>query len=460
MAGGEIEPLQTPRQRPDDGDRAGAGGEHPVKRDIEPAGIAKQRRVHRLIERHGGGIADTGHGVGQGDFVRRRIIGCCAAGFVQRQLFQLAARDHAVAAQVTGEIGERVRRHFQIMGGERLDNQRLERPALVRIAGDGGAVLGGLEGLAQARARAEIAGRHQHETVACRGLEKSGQRIRDLVIGVQQPDQPPAAAHGDRRRLVGQTRRVLTQLGGVEHGNAEGIGGVRDDGAGKVLGALAHQPLVAPENQGGAKPRFGGVQKLFNGVAGELHHGDAPCAAGSVWRVLAIAQKQGQPLDDPVGQHLGGALAGAARRVQIGEIGLDDIIGHAGPRRFLENRLVGRKIGQPDLRGQAQCPAGDRLVRAIAAALAVFCQRDLETKGGSAVAGQGRQPVEERVADLLAEPLGDRSDVDGGAQSRARRTVCLRAVERRKAAGRDHQQTGRQGQYPQPRRRHGLRPRC
>ena len=103
---------------------------------------------------------------------------------------------------------------------------RAEGILIVEIAGNGRGGIRAFEHLAQRRAGCELARLQHEEGGGRRSGEQLVQRLGMGVGGFAQPQHAPAAGERKGRRLIGQARRIVLQLGGRQFGNAEGIGRV------------------------------------------------------------------------------------------------------------------------------------------------------------------------------------------------------------------------------------------
>ena len=128
-----------------------------------------------------------------------------------------------------------------------------------------------LEQPAQARSGGELAGLDDDQRVAHRRLEKRRQRVGVAIAGVAKPDHAAAADHGQRRRLVGQARRVLSQRRAGDVAHPERVGEVVDHAARQRLGALAHQAAVGAIEQHRADARVGTVDESLGLTGADFH---------------------------------------------------------------------------------------------------------------------------------------------------------------------------------------------
>src|SRR6185312_5373585 len=98
------------------------------------------------------------------------------------------------------------------MRGEDLARQFAEFARAIEIAWDRSSILRALERAAQRRARRQIAGGNDDESIARRRiLEEAIEDRANIVARVLNAHQPPTTHQAEARRLVMQPRRVLRQ---------------------------------------------------------------------------------------------------------------------------------------------------------------------------------------------------------------------------------------------------------
>lgn len=183
----------------------------------------------------------------------------------------LGAGHQAVATEVAGQEVHGVARHADLVGRQGVADDRFQGLPFVEVARQGGGDRRRLHRLAQGRARAEVAGLGDDQRLAGRGVEELGDGLGTSVVGVADPDHPPAAGQGQGGGFVGQQGGIALDLRPGQLGDAKGIVGIIDHRADQLGHPLAHQAFVGAVDQGqpglGIRPGGEGVGAL----GGDLH---------------------------------------------------------------------------------------------------------------------------------------------------------------------------------------------
>ena len=428
-----------------------AGGARLGKLRLELGRAAGECRVNEVVERQRRSVGDDGGHLIDADRA--------AAGGVEDELAQLAARSGAVAAEQRNEQSARVRRQRQAGGAHLAVDEAPQIAFGIGIAGQGRGVLGALAQRAQRRVAAQVAGLDHHAAFAGRAGREAPRR-RARCCGFR----PSPTPRGGRRTAgwSAPPRRAGAGLGGkvlaVEPHQRERVRRIVDRRGDDGVHALADEAGVRAENQNDRRRPIETGQIGIHVRGLDRDHGRRRSGAGD--------EVRSQPVPDGLGDDLGRLVLGVALRALLGEplFAAGDVVVDVGDGRIGDDDLAGGDLDQVvvgddriDLRIR---PPADRVDddRPLGRA---DIDHEAMGRGGRLVAAmkielQGVAHADGDALHRRAERRLDRRDVDRGKPGvdavRHPAECCMRAVERLETAGGEARRGENDGKPDQPAR--------
>ncbi len=244
---GLLEKIEVTERGTGDDEAGGAGGNETAVAAIEPGRIAERHGIDGLVDGEGGGVADDGADIGDGDEV--------VAGGVETDLADLGAADQTIGADQALEGDAGIGGDGETGGGGLLVDDAVEVAVGIGVAGDRGGALVLLAQAAERRGLAQLAGGDDHPGVDRRGGEQCLDGGFDGAVAAEaQRDHALAAEERHGVGLVHQKAGIGGDGVHVEADMGEGI--VTGDRLHQGRGPLGDETLVVAVDQDDALARI------------------------------------------------------------------------------------------------------------------------------------------------------------------------------------------------------------